>query len=40
VADSGIRLNASGGSWSTNSYKGPIAGIALTGATVVTVVEL
>jgi hypothetical protein len=40
VANSGIRLNASGGSWTTNSYKGPVAGIALVGATGVTVFDI
>jgi hypothetical protein len=40
VANQGIRLAATGGSWTTNSYTGPVAGIALTGATVVTVVEV
>lgn len=40
VANQGIRLAATGGSWTTNSYIGPVAGIALTGATVVTVVEV
>lgn len=40
VASQGIRLAASGGSWTTNSYTGAVAGIALTGATNVTVVEI
>lgn len=41
VADQcGIRLNANGGSWTTTSYTGPIAGIAETAATDVTVVEI
>lgn len=40
VSNQGIRLNASGGSWTTNAYKGPVAAIALTGATVVTVLEI
>lgn len=40
VASQGIRLNASGGSWTSNAYTGPVAGIALTGATVCTVVEV
>jgi hypothetical protein len=40
VANSGVRLAATGGSWTTNAYKGPVAGIALTGATVVTVIDI
>lgn len=40
VASQGIRLAASGGSWTTNAYTGPVAGIALTGATTVTVCEI
>lgn len=32
VVNSGIRLNAAGGSWTSNAYLGPIAAIA-TGAT-------
>lgn len=39
VASNGVRLNASGGSYTTNSWEGSINGIALTGATVVTVAE-
>lgn len=37
VANSGIRLNASGGSYTTNLFEGAIAGIALTASCVVTV---
>lgn len=37
---SGIRLNASGGSWTSNAYIGPVAAIAVTGATNVTVAEI
>lgn len=40
VTASGIRLNANGGSWTTNAYTGPVYGIAVTGATNVTVVEI
>ena len=40
VASQGIRLAASGGSWTSNAYTGAVAGIALTGATNVTVVEV
>jgi hypothetical protein len=40
AASNGIRLAATGGSWTTNAYKGPVAGIALTGATAVTVAEI
>jgi hypothetical protein len=39
VASNGIRLAASGGSYTTNLWQGPVSGIALTGATVVTVAE-
>jgi hypothetical protein len=40
VASQGIRLAASGGSWTSQAYTGPVAGIALTGATTVTIVEV
>jgi hypothetical protein len=40
VANSGIRLNAAGGSWTTNAYKGPVAGISVGGTSVVTVAEI
>lgn len=40
VLNSGIRLNAAGGSWTTNAYKGPVAGIATGAATGVTVAEI
>lgn len=40
VLNSGIRLNAAGGSWTTNAYKGPIAAIATGAGTGVTVVEI
>lgn len=36
----GIRLNASGGSWTTNVYRGQIRGYADTGATDVLVAEV
>lgn len=40
VLNSGIRLNAAGGSWTTNAYKGPVGGIATGAATGVTVAEI
>ena len=40
VLNKGIRLNANGGTYTTNSYSGEVRGIASTGATVVTVVEI
>jgi len=40
VASSGIRLNAAGGSWTTNAYKGAIAAISVGGTSVVTVAEI
>lgn len=40
VVGQGVRLNANGGSWTSNAYTGPIQGIAVTGATSVTVVEI
>lgn len=40
VANQGIRLNAAGGSWTTNAYKGAVAGISVGGTSVVTVVEV
>ena len=40
AASSGIRLNASGGSWTSNSYQGPVSGVAVTSATTVTVAEI
>lgn len=40
VANAGIRIAATGGSVTLTGYTGPIAGIALTGATVLTVVEV
>lgn len=39
TANNGVRLNAAGGSFTTNNWTGAIRGIALTGATVVTVAE-
>lgn len=39
VVGSGIRLAASGGSWTSTTYTGPISGIAVTAATSVTVAE-
>lgn len=38
TANNGIRL-AAGASYTTNLWQGPVSGIALTGATVVTVAE-
>lgn len=38
--NSGIRINAAGGSWTTNAYKGPVAAIATGAATLVTVAEI
>lgn len=40
VLNQGIRLNATGGSWTSKAYTGPLAGIAVTGATNVTVTEV
>lgn len=40
VANSGIRLNASGGSYTTNSYTGIVHALAMTGTSVVTVTEV
>lgn len=40
VANSGIRLNAAGGSWTTNAYKGPVGGISVGGTSVVTIAEI
>lgn len=40
VANSGIRLNAAGGSWTTNAYKGPVAAISVGGTSVLTVAEI
>jgi hypothetical protein len=40
VASSGIRLNAAGGSWTSNEFDGAVAGISVGGTSVVTVVEL
>jgi hypothetical protein len=40
VANSGIRLNANGGSWTSHSYSGPVAGIAVGGSSNVTVAEV
>lgn len=39
-ANKGIRLNANGGSYTTSSYDGEVRAIALTGASVVTFVEV
>lgn len=39
VANAGCRLNAAGGSWSSNNWQGAIRGIAVTAASVVTVAE-
>lgn len=40
VANQGIRLNASGGSWTTQSYIGAVRAIAVGGTSVLTVAEL
>lgn len=40
VASSGIRLNASGGSWTQDDFQGAVSAIAVGGTSVVTVVEL
>lgn len=40
VASQGIRLNSGGGSWTTDNFTGAVAGIALTGATNVTIAEV
>lgn len=40
VANQGARIAAGGGSWSSAVYTGPVAAIALTGATVMTVMEV
>ena len=40
VANQGIRLNAAGGSWTTNAYKGPVAAISVGGTSVLTVAEI
>lgn len=40
VANKGIRLAASGGSWTTKEFKGAVNGLALTGATTATFTEL
>lgn len=40
VANTGIRLNAAGGSWTTNAYKGPVAAISVGGTSVLTVAEI
>lgn len=40
VANSGVRLNAAGGSWTTNAYKGPVAAISVGGTSVLTVLEI
>lgn len=39
VANSGVRLNAGGGSWTSNTYRGAISGISVGGTSVVTVAE-
>lgn len=39
TANNGVRLNAAGGSWSSTSYTGPVAGISVGGTSVVTVAE-
>lgn len=39
VANSGVRLNASGGSWYQEDFSGAVAGIAVGGTSVVTVLE-
>lgn len=39
VANQGIRLNAAGGSWTSNMWKGAVAGISVGGTSVVTIIE-
>jgi hypothetical protein len=39
VANAGVRLNAAGGSYTTNNWEGAIRGIAVTAASVLTVAE-
>lgn len=39
VASQGIRLNAAGGSWTSNVYRGAVAAISVGGTSVVTVAE-
>jgi hypothetical protein len=39
TANNGVRLNASGGSWSETQWEGSVNAIALTGTSVVTVAE-
>lgn len=39
VANSGIRLNAAGGSWTSNLWDGAVAGISVGGTSVVTIAE-
>lgn len=39
TANAGVRLNAAGGSYTTNNWQGAIRGIAVTAASVVTVAE-
>lgn len=39
IANNGLRLNASGGSWTTQTYTGPVRAIAVGGTSVVTVAE-
>jgi hypothetical protein len=40
VAGRGVRLNANGGSWFSDVYAGPIAAIAVGGASNMTIAEL
>ena len=40
VANNGIRLNAAGGSWTSNSYTGAVSAIATGAATTVLVTEV
>lgn len=40
VANSGIRLNPGGGTWTSHVYRGAVAGISVGGTSVVTIVDI
>jgi hypothetical protein len=40
IVGQGIRLNAAGGSWTTNRYDGSVAAIATGAATLYTIIEI
>ena len=40
IASQGIRLSASGGSWTSNSFTGAVNAIAVGGTSIVTVVDI